>query len=322
MAFLETRGLTKAYGAHLALKGLDLALEKGELFGLLGPNGAGKTTTLGLLTGILRITSGEITVADYVYPAQVKEAQRIMGIVPDESNLYDELDGFQNLCFCGALYGIRKKDREERARELLETFGLSAAARRPFKSFSRGMRRRLTIAAAMMHRPTILFLDEPTTGIDVESARHVRRLIQELHRSGTTILLTTHYIEEAERLCTLIGFLVEGRLVRVGSLGQLLDEAQEETVVEILLGDEEAQRGRELLGRQFPHLALESRDGRSIRVRSDGPCNLAPLIKALDESGLQVYEARILRPSLEDVFVKVTGIEAYRMRQEKEKARP
>ncbi len=306
----------------MALEGLDLALEKGELFGLLGPNGAGKTTTLGLLTGILRITSGDITLAGYVYPGQIKEAQRIMGVVPDESNLYEELNGFQNLCFCGALYGMRKRQREERALELLETFGLSAAARRPFKSYSRGMRRRLTIAAAMMHRPGILFLDEPTTGIDVESARQVRRLIKVLHASGTTIVLTTHYIEEAERLCTLIGFLVEGRLVRVGSLGQLLDEAQRETVVEILLGNEEAERGREVLRQGFPNLALERRDGRSIRVRSHGPCNLAPLMSALDGSGLQVYEAKVLRPSLEDVFVRITGIEAYRMRQEKEKARP
>lgn len=322
MAFLETRGLTKTYGTHLALKGLDLCVEQGELFGLLGPNGAGKTTTIGLLTGLLRITSGQISVGGYLYPAGVKAAQRIMGVVPDESNLYEELDGFQNLCFCGSLYGMGKKAREERALHLLQMFGLSAVARRPFKSYSRGMRRRLTIAAAIMHRPQILFLDEPTTGIDVESARQVRRLILELHASGVTILLTTHYIEEAERLCTRIGFLVEGKLVRVGSLEQLLEEAHGNTVVELKLGSEEADSGRDLLSRQFPDLVLEQQDGRSLRVRSSGPVNLVPIIKALDGSGLHVYEARILRPSLEDVFVKVTGMEASRLRQEREGARP
>lgn len=319
---IETRGLTKLYGTHLALEGLDLSVEPGELFGLLGPNGAGKTTTIGLLTGLLRKTSGEVSVGGHTYPAGLKEAQRIIGVVPDESNLYEELDGFENLCFCGALYGMRKEARESRARSLLEEFGLSEAGRKPFKAYSRGMKRRLTIAAAIMHKPRILFLDEPTTGIDVESARQVRRLIQELHRSGATIMLTTHYIEEAERVCTRIGFLVRGRLVRVGRLEELLDETQGESIVEVQLGKEEAERAWVALQAEFPSLGVEKRDGGSVRVRSSGPRNLAPIMKVLDEAGIAVYEARVVRPSLEDVFVKVTGIEASLMRQEKERARP
>jgi ABC-2 type transport system ATP-binding protein len=151
------------------------------------------------------------------YTTRPKPAQGQMGIVPDESNLYDELSGFENLSFCAALYCIDKSERRERARALLEQFGLEQAGKRPFKTYSKGMKRKLTIAAGIIHRPKILFLDEPTTGIDVASARQIRSLIGELNRRGTTVFLTTHYIEEAERLCHRIAFIVGGRLVRIGA---------------------------------------------------------------------------------------------------------
>ncbi len=151
---------------------------------MLGPNGAGKTTTIKLLVGLARPTAGRIKIKGLSAEEKLKQIQRFLGVVPDANNLYPELNGFENLCFCAALYGLGKTEREGRAAKLLEQFGLTAAARRPFGTYSRGMQRRLTIAAGLIHDPEILFLDEPTTGIDVESARRIRDLITGLKKSG------------------------------------------------------------------------------------------------------------------------------------------
>ena len=222
MNILEVDRLTKKYGDVTAVDGVSFSVGEGEIFGFLGPNGAGKTTMINVLTGLARLTGGSARIAGFDCTREAKKTQRIMGIVPDESNLYDELDGFQNLCFCAALYGMRRPEREKRSRDLLQQFGLADVAKRPFRAYSRGMKRKLTIAAGIIHNPKILFLDEPTTGIDVASARQIRGLIQNLNQEGTTIFLTTHYIEEAERLCHRIAIIVGGKIVRIGSLDQLM----------------------------------------------------------------------------------------------------
>jgi ABC-2 type transport system ATP-binding protein len=196
-ATIEVSGLSKRYGEVLAVDDISFRVNKGELFGFLGPNGAGKTTTINMLTGLARLDTGTIRIGGIECTQNPKAAQHLIGVVPDESNLYPELTGFENLCFCAALYGMRKNERQTRARELLDTFGLTNAANRKFAGYSKGMKRKLTFAAGIIHQPPILFLDEPTTGIDVSSARQVRQIIAGLHRKGTTIFLTTHYIEEA-----------------------------------------------------------------------------------------------------------------------------
>jgi len=314
---LRAEVLVKRFTGVTAVDGVSFGVRRGEIFGFLGPNGAGKTTTINLLTGLARPTSGSMFLEGVEYTAQPKRAQRLMGIVPDESNLYDELDGFGNLTFCAALYGIGKAERERRARQLLEQFGLSEAGKRPFKAYSKGMKRKLTLAAGIIHEPKILFLDEPTTGIDVASARQIRALIGELNRRGTTVFLTTHYIEEAERLCRRIAFIVGGRLVRIGSLEQLMAEHQRETVLELAM--EEAGPGlAEALRRRFPAYAVYRQDERHLRVVSDSSIELLPLLGALAEGGAVVTEAKLLRPTLEEVFVRVTGIEAAAMKQERE----
>lgn len=185
MNILEVQNLTKKYRDFEAVKGIDFCVREGEIFGFLGPNGAGKTTTINMLTGLARITSGSARLLGYDLALQTKKAQQVIGIVPDESNLYDEFNGFQNLCFSAALYGIERRKREERARSLLDQFGLTNAVDKPFKAYSRGMKRKLTIAAGIIHEPKVLFLDEPTTGIDVASARQIRKLILDLNASGT-----------------------------------------------------------------------------------------------------------------------------------------
>ena len=180
-------------------------------------------------------TAGEIIIAGQDGIKDIKRVQQLIGIVPDESNLYDEMNGYDNLVFCASLYGMKKARREKRARELLKQFALDDAGNKPFKAYSKGMKRKLTIAAGIIHEPEILFLDEPTTGIDVESARQIRRLITELNAKGTTIFLTTHYIEEAERLCHRIGFITSGEIVKVSSVRALMNEAQQEKTVEFAI---------------------------------------------------------------------------------------
>jgi ABC-2 type transport system ATP-binding protein len=316
---IEVRGLVKRFGPVQALAGVDFTVRAGELFGFLGPNGAGKTTTINVLTGLARPDSGTIRVAGIDCSADPKAAQRLIGVVPDESNLYPELTGFENLSFCGALYGMRKREREARARELLETFGLADAGDRRFGGYSKGMQRKLTIAAAIIHQPSILFLDEPTTGIDVASARQIRQLIADLHRSGATIFLTTHYIEEAERLCQRIAFIVAGRIVRTDSLAALMQQAEGRHIVEFSLSATDRDLCRPLTA-AFPDLRCESVGAGRLRVESSRPLNIGPLVHFFEEHHLEVTEARKVRPSLEEVFVRITGLETTAMQKEKERA--
>jgi ABC-2 type transport system ATP-binding protein len=316
---MQVSNLTKRFGEVLAVNDISFQVNKGELFGFLGPNGAGKTTTINMLTGLARLDAGKINIAGIDCTRNPKAAQNLVGVVPDESNLYPELTGFENLTFCAALYGIRKNERQKRARELLETFGLTDAANRKFAGYSKGMKRKLTFAAGIIHQPPILFLDEPTTGIDVASARQVRQIIADLHRQRTTVFLTTHYIEEAERLCERIAFIVNGRIIRTDRTADLLQPIKGKNVLLLSISNSGADLSKEMAS-AFPGNQFQSTTSGQVRVESAEPVNVGPLIRFLEERGIQVTEARRHLPSLEDVFVQVTGIEAGLMLREKEKA--
>ncbi len=316
---IEVEKLTKVFGDIKAVDGISFNVRKGELFGFLGPNGAGKTTTINVLTGLAKSASGSIHIAGMESGKNPKAVQHLIGVIPDESNLYPELSGFDNLCFCASLYGIQKNDRKTRARELLEKFDLEDASNRKFAGYSKGMKRKLTIAAGIIHRPSILFLDEPTTGIDVSSARQIRQLIDELHKDGTTIFLTTHYIEEAERLCERIAFIVKGRIVETDIVANLLQPIQEKKrmIISVLHPPKDI-TGR--LAAAFPGLEFQPVSDEQIRVESMEAINVGPLVRFIEDEGAEVAEARRLRPSLEDVFVRITGIGLDAMKKEKEKA--
>jgi ABC-2 type transport system ATP-binding protein len=317
---IEVRGLAKRFGDVQAVAGVDFDVAEGELFGFLGPNGAGKTTTINMLTGLARPDGGTIRIAGIDCSRNPKAAQHLMGVVPDESNLYPELTGFENLAFCGALYGLGKRDRQARARDLLDRFGLAEAAGRAFAGYSRGMKRKLTIAAGIIHEPRVLFLDEPTTGIDVASARQIRQLIAALGAGGTTIFLTTHYIEEAERLCGRIAFIVAGRIVRIDTVEDLMRQTEGRHVVEFAFSGG-ASGLCDSLAAEFPNLQCRAVAGGAIRVESSEPVRVGPLVRLLEDRGAEVTEARKVQPSLEEVFVRITGIEAAAMKQEREKAK-
>lgn len=321
MPILEVKNLSKTFGDFVAVDDLDFSLEKGEIFGLLGPNGAGKTTTINMLTGLARPTSGSIILSGVDCLKNGRKARQRIGIVPDESNLYEEMNGLDNLSFCASLYGMDKKTREKKGGELLKQFGLDDTGKKPFKAYSKGMKRKLTIAAGIIHDPQILFLDEPTTGIDVESARQIRQLILNLNAGGTTIFLTTHYIEEAERLCSRIGFMVSGKLIKQGTLGQLMAEAQQENVVQFTLEnkpDHTVESLKAALLGTFPGYGIQITDEQTVRIRSSAKLDLLPLMRVFAENEVAVYEAKILRPSLEDVFVNITGVGLAKMKKEKE----
>lgn len=316
---VEVTNLTKRYDEVLAVDDISFSISRGELFGFLGPNGAGKTSTINMLTGLARPDAGTVTIGGIDCTGSPKAAQHLTGIVADESNLYPELTGFDNLCFCAALYGIGKKERQRRARELLDLFGLSDASGRKFSGYSKGMKRKLTFASGIIHEPPILFLDEPTTGIDVASARQVRQIIAELHRKGTTILLTTHYIEEAERLCERIAFIVKGRIVKTDRTADLLQPVKGKHVLLLSISDNGENVDGEMASR-FPQYQFLSPSPDQLRVESTEPVDIGPMVRFLEERKVQVTEARRHIPSLEDVFVRVTGIESELMWKEKEKA--
>jgi len=321
MIIIEVRGLKKSYNDFVAVNRISFDVYRAEIFGLLGPNGAGKTTTINMLIGLAKITEGKIIYKGKDLTHNIKKAQEIIGVVPDESNLYNELTGYENLCFCGAIYGLPKKDRGKKAHELLELFDLGEAANKKFMAYSKGMKRKLTIAAALIHEPEILFLDEPTTGIDVASVRQIRNLIKELNKNGTTIFLTTHYIEEAERLCNRVAFIDKGEIIRIDGVEQLINSSRKTNIIEIhfesLTYDKTCLLGK--LNKRFHGIECILKNDTTIKIDSINIIDIVPVMNFLSEEGLFIYEARMIKPSLEDAFVKATGIEIDLMKKEKEK---
>ena len=210
---IKVENLTKQYAEILAVDHISFEVKEGEVFGFLGPNGAGKTSTLRMLTGLSRPTEGNASIFGLDINSQILQIKKQIGVVPEISNLYDELSAMDNLIFMAQLYGVPREERREKAEELLKTFRLYERKDSPFRTFSRGMKRALTIAAALIHSPKILFLDEPTVGLDVVAARSLRNLISNLHQQGITVFLTTHYLEEADLLCDRVAILVKGKIL-------------------------------------------------------------------------------------------------------------
>ncbi|HHY10512.1 MAG TPA: ABC transporter ATP-binding protein [Firmicutes bacterium] len=304
MGIIKVCNLKKAYGKIKAVENISFTVRRGEIFGLLGPNGAGKTTTINMLVGLVRPTGGNIAIAGIDAVNNRKEVQRMIGVVPDANNLYGEMSGFENLCFCAALYGLKKTEREKRAKHLLNQFALEQAAHRPFGTYSHGMKRKLTIAAGLIHDPKILFLDEPTTGIDVTSARQIRKLILELKEQGKTVFLTTHYLEEAERICSRVAFIVGGKIVKIDTVAKFRQNAAGVFKIRLRFTG-----GKNLLSKlaDSKTYAIEVLNEDSCLVTSPKPLALAPLLQDLERAGITVYEASQVKPSLEDIFVEITS---------------
>jgi ABC-2 type transport system ATP-binding protein len=224
---IEIEGLTKRYGAHTAVAGLDLKVEPGEIFGFLGPNGAGKTTTVKCVTGLLKPTTGRIRVAGFDVATQTLDAKRAMGLVPDEPFVYPKLTGVEYLRFVGELYGAPLDAMRARIPDLLEMFELGPWGGELVESYSHGMRQKLVLAGILLHDPKVLILDEPMVGLDPKSGRLVKDIFLRLAQRGTTIFMCTHVLEIAEKLCDRVGIMIGGRMIACGTTAEL--EAQAKT---------------------------------------------------------------------------------------------
>jgi len=308
---IRVENLCKNYNEYEAVKNISFDIKQGEIFGFLGPNGAGKTTTINMLIGMAKITSGSIYYKEKDISSKMKQIQKVIGVVADESNLYPEMSGFDNLSFCGSLYGLKKKEREERAEKLLELFQLKEVKNKKIMAYSKGMKRKLTIAAAIIHKPEILFLDEPTTGIDTASVRQIREIIKELNAKGTTVFLTTHYLEEAERLCDRIAFINKGNIIKLDSVEELLKNTQNKTVLEIIFDNDctEKENLIKKIENKFQGLIANFKTEKSITITSKNKLDITPLVLFFSHENKFIIEAKLIKPSLEDVFVELTGEE-------------
>ena len=234
-AIIRVTGLTKIYNGTSAVNHISFEILPGEIFGFLGPNGAGKTTTIKMLTGLIPPTEGTATIQGRDIHKEIIPIKRIIGVVTEESNLYDELSVADNLRFVGQLYGVSKDERELKITELLHSFSLEQKRDAKFATLSKGMKKKLMIAAALIHSPTIVFLDEPTTGLDVLAARNLRSMIWDLKTMGVTVFLTTHYIEEAEQLSDRVAILVKGMIKTVDSPQHLIASTHAKTLEEAFI---------------------------------------------------------------------------------------
>lgn len=305
---VEAKNLTKHYGKIIAVDNIDFDVKEGEIFGFLGPNGAGKTTTIRMLTGLSKPTAGTARVLDYDIESEIVEAKKYIGVVPEISNLYDELSAFKNLLFMAQLYGIPRSQRKARAEELLKTFGLYERKDHLFGTFSRGMKRALTIAAALIHSPKLLFLDEPTVGLDVVAARSLRNIIGNLRRQGATIFLTTHYLEEADLLCDRIAILVKGRILKIDTPEMLKALAEEESIIEVSF-KQTSSKIVEGLSEKLPKLKVVATNHNRVRIYGGIPAHtLEKVLQYAKDEEIEIKKVNSIKPSLEEAFIKITGL--------------
>ena len=300
---ISVSGLVKRFGTVTALDGISLAVEPGTVFGLLGPNGAGKTTCVRILTTIITPEEGTATVLGRDVVRDADEVRRVIGLAGQYAAVDDLLSGRENLAMIGKLTHIPKDMVVRRADELLERFGLTDAGDRPVRTYSGGMRRRLDLAAALVHRPPVLFLDEPTTGLDPLGRSQMWDMIRELVNDGTTVLLTTQYLEEADRLAKRLAVIDRGHVIAEGTPVELKAKLGD-TVVEMGFADESvATQAQDILVNHKPE-----REGTLIRLSSaEGPKVLVDVLRRLDDRDIIPATLAVRDPSLDDVFLALTG---------------
>ena len=318
---IEVDNLTKYYGDLLAVDHINFEVRQGEVFGFLGPNGAGKTTTQRMLTTLLEPSEGRIIIHGHDLARNPYPVKRRMGLVPEESNVYTELTAWDNLMFTASLYRVPRAKRAERARGLLETFGLWEKRDVKVENFSKGMRRRLSIAMAIIHKPTLLFLDEPTPGLDAQSARAIRDLIRRLNADGTTIFLTTHQIEEANQLCDRVAIINHGQIAAIDTPERLKRAFRRVQSVEVAL-EPDGQAHGQALG-ALPGVTTAVKMGDKWRLYTEDPSALLPLVvRYAEDHRLRVVSLTTLGPSLEDVFLEITGQQVGMVHHETRESRP
>ncbi len=305
-AILEVSGLSKSFGKLAAVNDVSFQVMEGESFGLLGPNGAGKSTTISLHFGLLTPDKGSILVSGQTMQANPLAVKRCLGYVPQEIALYPELTAQENLAFWGRLYGLSGANLQSRIFEVLEVVGLSERARGKVGTFSGGMKRRINIAAALLHQPRLLIMDEPTVGIDPQSRNHILETVKQLNQQGMTVIYTSHYMEEVEYLCTRIGIIDHGQIIALGTVAELRGIVGEDS--EIVLTVQGLAQERLPALNQLPHVRQVRLQGDDLVVVSPQPAlALGGISTLLAEQGVSMRSIRVSEPNLESVFLHLTG---------------
>lgn len=302
---IKATGLKKTYSGHPALKGISFEIKKGEFYGLLGPNGAGKTTTIGILSTIIVPDEGEVEINGFNLKKQPERCKKSMGVVPQEIALYGQMTAYDNLMFWGSLYNVKKYVLKEKIDSVLKLFGLYDRRNDSINNYSGGMKRRINIASALLHSPEILFMDEPTVGIDPQSRNLIFEVIEKLHREGLTIVYTTHYMEEAERFCDRIGIIDNGLIIAQGTLNELKrSHTVKESIVINAGGISEEQLVKLRSSHDIPITVVD----KTLVFQSDNIKNdLSKVIIKASEAGIDIQHIDIQKVNLESIFLGLTG---------------
>ena len=304
---IRVDNLHKSYGQTVAVDGISFEARPGEVFGLLGPNGAGKTTTISVISGLLAPTSGSVLVDGRAMSPEASDVKAVMGVVPQETALYEELTARENLAFWGGLYGLTGRPLRSRVETVLEQIGLTDRAGDQAKGYSGGMKRRLNLGLGLIHEPRVLLLDEPTVGVDPQARINILEVIRQAVKNGATVLYTTHYMQEAEELCDRIAIMDHGKILAEGTVQELKRMVGEGEVLTVQGGFTAEALVRALESAPETH-PLSVDDGKAmLSVRGTGS---APrLLQALLARDLSIEEISVREPSLEQVFIKLTGRE-------------
>lgn len=307
-AILDVKNLVKKYGDLTAVKGISFDIKEGEIFSLLGPNGAGKTTTISILSTLYAPTSGEATIGGHSITKDPMAVRNLIGVVPQELALYDDLTARENLIFWGQMYGLSGKALRTRVDEVLVQIGLADKAGNRIKTYSGGMKRRVNIGVGLLHKPSLLFMDEPTVGIDPQSRRAILDSVKALNQQGMTVLYTTHYMEEAEELSTRVGILDHGELIALGTQAELNRQVGENDT--LILHIDESQNGETLAAavRKIRSvLKADITDHTVAVIAPEAEEIMAPVIIKANELGIKIRSVDIKEPNLEAVFLTLTG---------------
>lgn len=303
---VEIKNLVKRYGELLAVDNVSMSIQEGEIFGLLGPNGAGKTTTISALTGLTKVDSGKLLIFDKDMEHYEMDIKRNIGIVPQDIAVYEDLTAYENLDYFGRLYGLRGRELKARIDEALEFTGLSEKKKEYPKKFSGGMKRRLNIACAIIHHPKLIIMDEPTVGIDPQSRNHILQSIRELNKTGSTIIYTSHYMEEVEEICTRIVIMDHGRVIAKGSKEELKALVTVDERVSIELSSVNYTIIDNI--KKLQGVIDCSLNGNVITVVSKKQSkNLGRIIDYISDTDSEVLSMNVEKPTLESVFLTLTG---------------
>jgi daunorubicin resistance ABC transporter ATP-binding subunit len=304
---LEIRDLRKTFGKFTAIDGLSLTVQQGEIFGLLGPNGSGKTTTINMVSGLSKPTSGEIKVLGYDVRRDIRQIRRILGAVPQETALYEELSAWTNLNFHADLFGIPRKEKKARITNVLQLVQLLDRKDSRVGTFSGGMKRRLALGRALLHEPELIYLDEPTLGVDVQARRAIWDYILHLRAQGKTVLITTNYLEEAQALCDRLAIIDHGKLVAMDTPQQLKQLHGAQVVDLEIDGPCEQIEQIRALGGVKDVMVTELPDGTRLRVITEGVSHLVPQIINLAAKDASLRDISVRDPNLDEIFLRLTG---------------